>query len=600
MKKTKKMIIFMFAFVLAILMSVPAHADVVSSSKVTATVDSQLQSVLKEATTDERIPVDIWLYESSTVEEREQKIYSSIGINKAQITSNARGVTSSASVDEYITTERAVYASERAEQYASLRLDYSDITALQTTRKTDTQLFYSQYVPMIRAELTSAEIKLMARDDRVQAIYYSPNVTLKDESDVSVPTIDADYTRDTLGYTGSGVKIGMIESGLPDSRESYLTGADITYDNIPNIERRYTDHANKVAAIMVGQPTTDGGIAYKGIVPDAELYATCCVSSEDWRARVEWLISQGVHVINMSAFLSDVNQGHYGTHERWVDHIAKNHHIHFVNSAGNTGIITSPGTAYNILTVGSINDANNINPGNDTIAENSGYMEYLSLNSDGEEFYPTNKPDLMAPGVNITTAAGTDSGTSFAAPHVTAVVAQLCQRQPSLRTLQAGVKAILTASISHGTLAFDTQDGDNYDKMGAGVVNAKEAFETANTYRMSVGSFPANSASGTEKVYTFSVPVDQRVRVSLTWLKHSVFPETIPHIICDPSDIALADLDLYIIDPDGLWINYSSNYYYNTEIVDFTTEKSGTYQMVVINYTPSSEVVEFAIAWWLE
>lgn len=207
MKKTKKTAIFIFAMVLTILMSIPVNADILSSSKVIATIDSQLQNILKESSAEERIPVDIWLYESSSAEEREQKIYSTIGLNKAQIASATRGTVSSEQINDYIVTERSLYAAEKAEQYASLRIDYSDVQALQTTRKTDTRLFYSQYAPMISAELTPVEIRLMARDSRVETICYSPDIAIKDASDVSFPTIGADYTRDTLDYTGSGIKI---------------------------------------------------------------------------------------------------------------------------------------------------------------------------------------------------------------------------------------------------------------------------------------------------------------------------------------------------------------------------------------------------------
>ncbi|NRA11577.1 MAG: CTP synthase, partial [Crocinitomicaceae bacterium] len=40
--------------------------------------------------------------------------------------------------------------------------------------------------------------------------------SFEDELDVSLPTIEAHYTRDVLGLTGSNVKIGQIESSTPD------------------------------------------------------------------------------------------------------------------------------------------------------------------------------------------------------------------------------------------------------------------------------------------------------------------------------------------------------------------------------------------------
>lgn len=609
MKKTKKMVIFVFAFVLAILMSVPANADIVSSSKVTATIDSQLQAVLKESSSDERIPVDIWLYESSSAVEREQKIYSRIGVNKAQLTSAARGTVSSEQINTYIATERSLYAAEKAEEYASFRIDYSDVQALQTTRKTDTRLFYSQYAPMISAELTPVEIRLIARDSRVETICYSPNVTLKDEGDISLPTIGADYTRDTLGYTGSGIKIGMIESGLPSATSRCFAPGQIHYDsNIENVTQKWTPHASKVAAIMVGKATIIRGVTYEGIVPDAELYATCFDSDieNDWRVRVEWLLSQGVHVINMSAGLDTEWPGCYSTHDRWVDHIANDHNVHFVKSAGNALVspdgetianavpVTSPGMAYNAITVGSIDDGNSTDRSDDVLANDSCYEEHY-YTVDGP---PTNKPDLVAPGVNITTAVGTDSGSSFAAPHVTAVVAQLCEWLPSMAVLQPVVKAVLTASISHSEHKY-TPANEEYDMFGAGVVNARAAFETINAYRMLTGYFPYDDTA-TDRVYDFTASANQRVRVSLTWLKYAALHESVPHTMVDPSDYELANLDLYIMGPDGSWVAYSRTDYYNTEIVDFKTTQAGTYYIDVVHRSSDEPSVTFGLAWWFE
>lgn len=604
MKKTKKAVLFIFAIVLTILMSVPANADILSSIKVTTTIDEQLQSLLKDASAEKRIPVDIWLYETSTVEEREQAIFSKIGVNKAQIAADTKGSLSSEKIDEYIVTERAMYAEERNQQYASIRLEYSNVQGLQEKRQADTRLFFSQYAPMISAELTSAEIKLLAQDSRVQSISYSPNVTLKDESDISVPLIRANYTRDTLGYTGSGIKIGMIESGLPDRSKPYFTSSNIHYDSSLGTTAVYKDHANTVAAIMIGKETTIDGVTYEGIVPDAELYATCYQGGNepDWRSRVEWLLSQGVHVINMSAYLPEASQGYYQNPERWVDHIAINHSVHFVNSSGNTGWnVTAPGMAYNIITVGSIDDCNTQNElSDDELAEDSSYDEHPDPITGAR---PTNKPDLVAPGVDIYTAAYVDdeeysnSGTSFSAPHVTGVIAQLCQRQLALRTLQAGVKAILTASVSHSVHAYTPSD-EKYDQYGAGVVNARAAMETVNAYRMMVGTFPANSLANAERTYTFTASAGQRVRVSLTWQKYAAIPSGTVHTNYDPIDYALADLDLYVFHPEEADATSSYTIYNNTEIVDFVAPTAGTYQILVVNRLATEQVVNYGVAWW--
>lgn len=499
-------------------------------------------------------------------------------------------------VDEYIETERALYSEKMNALYKDFLKDYSKISAL-NEKRSGKRLFLSNFAPLISAELTPVEIKQLAKDERVQSIHYSPDVELVPEGDVSVPLIKADVVRDTIGYTGSGMKIGMIESGLPNKNNSYFTSANIIYEpNLQNVS--YTPHANRVAAIMVAKATTDeNGVTYEGIVPDATLYATCYDGTgTDWRARVEWLLRQGVHVINMSARLTDGNDGEYGTHELWVDHIALNHSVHFVKSAGNKDKygnmqITSPGMAYNIITVGNIDDKNTLATSDDQIASDSRYVENSEL---------TNKPDLVAPGTNISTAVPIinewdDDGTSFAAPHVTAVIAQLCQWHTTLRTKQDAMKAILTASINHGTLKFDFSD-DEFNQYGAGVINAQEALYTINHNNYVSTSFAANTAQGTSRYYNLNVTTTGlKKRVSLTWLKYSSVSGT--HETATPTTEELPNLTLRVYDPNGTLVKISGSMTNNTELIEFTPQHQGNYQIVVTT-TATQRTTYYALSWY--
>ena len=608
--KTRQILVVALSLVLTVCMSIPANADILSTSKVSETIDTKLQSVLQDSASNEKIPVDIWLYETSTQEEREQAIFSKIGMNRASILA-AKDSVSAKEVDEYIVTERSLYAAERAEQYAEVKQSYANIEGLQETRETDTRLFYSQYAPMISAELTRADIKKLASDYRVQSIEYTPDVKLESHGDVSVPTIGADYVRDTLGYTGSGIKIGLLEvCGLPDKSSPYFDEDNIVYDPEVN-QQEFNDHAELVAAIMVAQSKTINGITYEGIVPDATLYATYANTLQIMRERWEWLLSQGVHVINFSGGGEASAPYTYGSEEKWIDHIAFNHNVHFVQSAGNNnGYIGHPAMAYNIITVGAINDMNTTSYADDEryyfgSTNGSSYLEDDSL---------TNKPDLVAPGVFIDSATSSDIsyGTSLSAPHVTAVVAQLCQREPELKLLQDTVKAILTASVSHSPIRYNTMDGDamqnqvndNYDKCGAGVVNAKSAFSTVIHSRYASGSFAANSGNGIQVKYTFEVTnVNRNVRVSLSWLKCSVFAEGEDHGSENLTTGSLADLNLYIYDSEGKVVYQSKDVEsnkkgVNTEIVEFKPTRTGTHRIYVRQSTQSNKRVYYGVAWW--
>lgn len=598
MKTKRKIFIVIFTILLSICISVPTNANIESSNKIASTIDPQLQSSLQDASSTTKIPVDIWLYETSTNQTRETKIYSEIGVSKAQILTSAKISISAEKVDEYIMTERAMYANERTEQYVAFRLDYPEIEGLNETLKSNTRLFYSRYAPVIRAELTTKEIKLLARDERVQSIYYSPDITLEPEGDISVPTINADYTRDVSDCTGSGIKIGLLEArGLPNKNKSYFVDAEIYYD--PNVSETFDEHAEQVAAVMVAQTTTINGITYQGIIPEATLYATYFNGTGDWRVRAEWLLDQGVHVINLSAGIANSNT--YGIHEKWFDHIAIDHCVHLVKSSGNSnGKISSPGMAYNILTVGAINDMNTLDCNDDEryVIQNgntvygSSYIEDTGL---------TNKPDLVAPGVYINSAAYLDGstyfnhGTSLSAPHVTAVVAQLCEAQPYLSAFPERVKAILTASITHSQHTYTNSDAE-YDQFGAGVIDAKAAFNTAVNGRFYNTDFRANSVANTQKSYSFTVSAPTHVRVSLSWLMESSLSGN--HANAGVGTHPLADLTLYIYGPDGEQIGDWHADNQNTQIADFIASEAGTYRMVVKLNETTTTFVAAALAWY--
>lgn len=607
MKIARKIFIALLTVVLAIGTSIPASTKSLSTTKTATTIDYQLQAILEDAKNTDKIPVDIWLHETITEAVKETKVFTEIGFNKSTILADAKGNISNEKVDEYIQTKRTLYARERTDQYVAFRADYSNIQGLQETQKSSTTLFYSQYAPMISAELSPMEIKRIANDCRVQTIYYSPRVTLTPSSDISIQSIRADYTRDTLNVSGTGIKIGLLEAeGLPNPN---LIASSIEYDS--NVSLSYNQHASIVASIMCGASTTIDGITYEGIVPDASLYATHCGlgGHANWRAAVEWLLSEKVHVINMSANFDYINTNYYGPNEKWLDHIAINHNVHFVNSAGNSSMdrqIRGPGMAYNILTVGAIDDHNTNDStseiSDDSLATFSGYVEAVSMENENE-LHPTNKPDLVAPGVDINTPAyygeniSDKSGTSYAAPHITAVVAQLCQRRPTLKVQQDAVKAILTASIPHTEHRY-VPTNLNYDKYGAGVVDAQSAYYVTDNYRFRIGTFAANETDGATKTYTFEVfPSDETIRISLSWLKYAYISEN--HVDDNPNhDAPLADLDLYVYGPDGEPRGTSAQYYNNTEIIEIPEVEPGIYTIVIEQYIPSDRAVYFAVAWW--
>lgn len=568
-------------------------------STATAFIDEELKAAMENATADELIPVDIWITEVDT-NKVETEVMKAIGDTKVSLLSaNATTAVTHAQVDTYIQTEREIYAEMQTEKSQTFLNRYNGIFNLRSSSE-EKLTYVSKYAPVISAKLTVKEINQLSKDLSVESIYYIPNTIDENCSNISFPLVNANYVRDTLGYSGSGIKIGMIERAMPNKNASYFTTSNIILDPsaVQSSNTDHKAHANLVASIMVAKATTSDGITYKGIAPNAKLYATCYDgTSADRREHTEWLLTQGVNVINMSA--GGVGNGTYTSNEKWLDHIAINHSVHFVVAAGNhewdengnfiqySDYIHSPAMSYNAIAVGNLNDKNTSAQEGDELWSTSSYIEANGCH---------NKPDLVAPGTSIATAAGTGTGTSFAAPHVTAIIAQLCQAYPTLKTKQDAMKAILTASITHSVHAYNSHSL-NFDKYGAGMVDANVSMNTIANGRYVSSSFAANAADGSTKRYSFTVPSsNKKVRISLAWLKYATISSG-DHSTSGVSLYDLTDLDLYVYNSSNEEVAFSYSAANNVEIVQLDNPPAGTYTIEIKIHESSAKSTYFGLAW---
>lgn len=166
---------------------------------------------------------------------------------------------------------------------------------------------------------------------------------------------------------------------------------------------------------------------------------------------MEWAADQGADVVNLS--LGGPDTPDVDPLEAEVDKLSAEKGILFAIAAGNEGpeSIGSPGSADAALTVGAVDD-------HDKLAEFSSTGPRLG---DGAI-----KPDVTAPGVDITAAAApgsvidtevgekpagylTISGTSMATPHVAGAAAILKQEHPDWTYTE--LKGALTGSAKGGS-----------------------------------------------------------------------------------------------------------------------------------------------------
>ncbi|MEU6535212.1 S8 family serine peptidase [Streptomyces sp. NPDC047000] len=279
--------------------------------------------------------------------------------------------------------------------------------------------------------------------------------TRKASLDKSVPQIGAP-TAWAAGYTGKGVRIAVLDTGVdathPDLKsqviesKNFSTAADAT---------DHFGHGTHVASIAAGTGAKSGG-KYKGVAPGAKILNGKVLddsgSGDDSGilAGMEWAAAQGADIVNLS--LGGQDAPGIDPLEAEVNKLSAEKGILFAIAAGNEGpdSIGSPGSADAALTVGAVDDG-------DKLADFSSTGPRIG---DGAI-----KPDVTAPGVDITAAAAkgsvidqevgekpagylTISGTSMATPHVAGAAAILKQEHPDWG--YEDLKAALTGSAKGG------------------------------------------------------------------------------------------------------------------------------------------------------
>ncbi|MGW2178998.1 S8 family peptidase [Streptomyces sp. NPDC001732] len=275
--------------------------------------------------------------------------------------------------------------------------------------------------------------------------------------DKSVPQIGTPAAW-KAGYTGKGVKIAVLDTGVdathPDLQGQILDTKNFTAS--PDAKDR-VGHGTHVSSIAAGTGAKSGG-KFKGVAPDAKLIEGKVLDDDGFGddsgilAGMEWAVAQGADIINLSLGGSDTPE--VDPLEEAVNKLSADKGVLFAIAAGNegsdAGTVGSPGSADAALTVGAVDDKDNL----------------ADFSSRGPRIGDSAiKPDVTAPGVDITAAAApgsaidqevgqnppgylTISGTSMATPHVAGAAALLKQQHPEWK--YAELKGALTASTKPG------------------------------------------------------------------------------------------------------------------------------------------------------
>lgn len=468
----------------------------------------------------------------------------------------------SSDVDTYISEKRFVAKAEYTKHNNEFVDEYL---------KSNTINFISSYAPMIILESNKEKIYELEAIDKVESISLCINHKFNDfgNINVSIPSIDGNYIRDTLGYNGYGVKIGQIEPGRPNTTYSELSLSNITQDGTLN--NNY--HASLVASIMVGS---------SGMVPQAHLFCTTATNNIIFYQNAEWLISSGVKVINCSA--GYYNEGNYDDTCKWVDHVVNQHNVSWIQASGNDGegdcYVCTPGNAYNAITVGSIDDNGTISTIDDTYDTETCYN--ISANGIGM------KPDVVAPGVGFSLSnGGVDKGTSYATPHVTGMVAQMMQYIPTLSLRPDAIKVAVLSScnrkVTNEFLGWIT------NKEGAGVINAIRAID-------SIVNCSILSPTTTYITHSYTPQSLGFKKFAISWIKQNTNTGTNHDTI--NTDPAVTNFNLRVYDSSGNIVASSLSEYNNAELVGFTVNSIQTYTIKIERVNSFSTNEKISYTYW--
>ena len=346
---------------------------------------------------------------------------------------------------------------------------------------------------MLSAEIPSSALAVLEQDPRIAEIAIVRQ--REAQLEISTPALGAPVFWEA-GFTGAGETVGVLDSGVNADHpafggrvESHVfldTNSDCPPEEILS-PLDFEGHGTHVAGIIASQGTAQFpqrlGVA-RGVSTLLNLKVSC---SDGRSFDDDTLRAVEAALVSVSTPLSVVNNSNGSLIDQddeflvqRIDQFVDTFDLVWVNSGGNRGpdlqTVTSPGIAYNAISVGSVNTNDTISRVDDLVSDFSSLGPTI-----GGRF----KPDLVAPGeVIYSTDFASDGfvpkdGTSMAAPHIAGAAALL---------RQAGVRGRLLIKA----LLINTTDAPGWDPAyGWGYVDLGRAFQQRqNLIPQALGSEP--------------------------------------------------------------------------------------------------------------
>ncbi|MGM9998161.1 MAG: S8 family peptidase [Candidatus Bruticola sp.] len=302
--------------------------------------------------------------------------------------------------------------------------------------------------------------------------------TFRPLMDTANVTLGVDKLHDQ-GITGKGVTVCVIDTGIAQHPD--FEGRIVGFKDMVNGRTEpYDDqgHGTHCTGICAGSGKTSEG-KYTGVAPEANIVGVKVLdrngsgSLSNVIKGVQWAVENkdelNIDVISMSlgGYVSQSYKDDPVVQAVEAAHAAG---ISCVVAAGNegpsSGTIGSPGNAPHAITVGALDDRGTVDRSDDQLA-------YFSSRGPSR-IDKLEKPDILAPGVNITATSHKGkgyvsmSGTSMATPFAAGVDVLMHQVKPNISPDQ--VKEIMMKNA-------DALEGVSKFEQGKGVIDPQENIE---------------------------------------------------------------------------------------------------------------------------
>jgi subtilisin family serine protease len=359
-----------------------------------------------------------------------------------------------------------------------------------------------------------------------------PNLTYRSLSLDSPSVTGADKLWGaTLATAGEGIKIGILDDGV-DAAHPFLSGKGFSYPPgfpkgqvkyatpkvivqrafpQPTSTYEYADtpfdpkksfHATHVAGIAAGDyNTADGSQRLSGVAPMAQIgnYKVLTVPTDEFgldgnsaeiAAGIEAAVSDGMNVINLSLGEPEIDPT-----RDFVD-LA-------INGAAAAGVVpvVAAGNDFEPYGFGSISSPANAS-GAIAVAATTSNSQIASFSSAGPT--PVSlllKPDVSAPGVNVTSSVPpnqgslweTLQGTSMATPAVAGAAALLKEQHPDWTVPEIKSALVLTGDPVHGATGIEVPA----TREGGGMIDVPKANNPLIFAAPTSIAFPVNGGTAT-------------------------------------------------------------------------------------------------------